>query len=105
MTDAYPPRSNSPVASRNRRWKRTSALRRKAIQQGKRYTSRRRAPCRHRLRSTPCTKMALRSASAPLLLRSPPSLHGEEPELCRDPEGSVGPRLGRTATGLHYETG
>src|SRR5215813_14145026 len=103
MTDAYPPRSNSPVASRNRRWKETSAPRSKAVQQGKRYTSRRRAPCRHQVQLMPCTKMALRSASERLLLRSPPSPHGEKPELCRDREGSVEPRLRWTVTGLHYE--
>src|SRR5262252_247290 len=81
---ACPPTSNSPVASKNRRWKGKSAPRSKAVQQGKRYNSRRRAPCRHRLRSMRCMKMALRSASAPLSLRM---------EQSRGSEGSVEPRL------------
>src|SRR5262245_22002148 len=104
MTGACPAGSNSTVASRNRHWKGKSAPRSTAVQQGKRCTSRRRAPCRHRPQLKPCTKMALRSASAPLLLSFPPSLHEAERELCHDREGPVEPRPGWTATDLHCET-
>src|SRR5262245_10908562 len=104
MTGACPPRSNLPVASRNRRWIGTSVPRSTEVQQGKQYTSPRRALCRHQFPPTPCTMEAKRPASAPLLLRSPPSLHGTEPERCRDREGTVEPRRGLIATGLRCKT-